>query len=196
MEHVFVTLQHLLKDTTVTTFIKHFDDRRIYQYDEFFLLDQDRINRLFKSNLEELASDITLTPEDIDLETTKVVAMTIDGDFVLGSDSQVVVVPNTMVKADVETFDMPVIDFFVNYEEQTLQSAIIPTYTTSDASEEEISETIGSSQEQVEEEIKQEPVDATRSTEEQTTESVDSTKHATPAPKSKPSLLAKLFGRK
>lgn len=199
MEHVFVTLQHLLKDTTVTTFIKHFDDRRIYQYNEFFLLDQDRINRLFRSNLEELASDITLNTTDFDLEAIKVVAMTIDGDFILASDSQVFVVPNTMVRADVETFDMPVIDFFVSYEEHTLSSAIIPTYEGGNLSETETKiEPPSSESTNLQKESDQEEGESsiTPSIESSRIQSPEIASKTPTPPKSKPSLLARLFGKK
>lgn len=195
MEHVFVTLQHLLKDTTVTTFVKHFDDRRIYQYNEFFLLDQDRINRLFKTNLEELASEITLTPTDFDLEVVKVVAMTIDGDFILASDSQVFVVPNTMVKADVETFDMPVIDFFVSYEEHTLSSSIIPTYESSELSE--TIDTANNDDRLAHEETSQiKPESSHQSKEPLQSESQEVVSTTTTTPKQKKGLLARLFGKK
>lgn len=126
MQQVFVTLQHLLKDKTVSTFIKHFDDRRIFQYDDYFLLDQERIVRLFNTNVEELQSEITLTPGYFDADT-KVVAMTIDGDFILANNHRTYVVPKSLIKADIETYDLPLIGFFVKYEEQQLNSTILPT---------------------------------------------------------------------
>lgn len=126
MQQVFVTLQHLLKDKTVNTFIKHFDDRRIFQYDDYFLLDQDRIVRLFNANVVALQSEITITPDYFDSDT-KVVAMTIDGDFILANDQRTYVIPKNLVKADIEVFERPLIDFFVDYEEQHLNSTILPT---------------------------------------------------------------------
>lgn len=136
MQQVFVTLQHLLKDKTVTTFIKHFDDRRIFQYDDYFLLDQERIVRLFNTNVAELQSDITLTPDFFD-SATKVVAMTIDGDFILANDQRTYVIPKNLVKADLEIFELPLIDFFVQYEEQQLNSTILPTATLPEGADEE-----------------------------------------------------------
>lgn len=127
MLQIFVTLQHLLKDQKVETFIKHFDDRRIFQYGDYFLLDQERIQRLFKTNLTALQSEITLSEDYFDEQTTKVVAMTIDGDFILANDQRTYVVPRTLVKADLEVYEMPVIDFFVAYETHELNSNIIPS---------------------------------------------------------------------
>lgn len=137
MQQVFVTLQYLLKDKTVATFIKHFDDRRIFQYDDYFLLDQERIVRLFESNLKALQSEITIEPDFFD-ETTKVVAMTIDGDFILANDQRTYVLPKTLIKADLEVFDMALIDFFVQYEEQSLQSTILPMAALPEGADEEI----------------------------------------------------------
>lgn len=126
MQQVFVTLQYLLKDKRVDTFIKHFDDRRIFQYDDYFLLDQERITRLFSTNLKQLQSDITIPTDFFDSQTTKVVAMTIDGDFILANDQRTYVIPKNMIKADLEVFELPLIDFFVRYEEQELNSNILP----------------------------------------------------------------------
>ncbi len=137
MQQVFVTLQHLLKDKTVDTFIKHFDDRRIFQYDDYFLLDQERIVRIFNSNIVELQSDITLSPDYFD-PATKVVAMTIDGDFILANDQRTYVIPKSLVTSDIEVFELPLIDFFVDYEEQQLNSTILPTATLPEGDDEAI----------------------------------------------------------
>lgn len=142
MLQLFVTLQHLLKDEKVTTFIKHFDDRRIFQYGDYFLLDQERIQRIFQSNVSALASDITIGSDYFDTQTTKVVAMTIDGDFILASDQRTYVVPRTMIKADLEVYEMPVIDFFIAYETHELHSfSIPPAPVLPDSPEQEAEET-------------------------------------------------------
>ena len=142
MTQLFETLQHFFKDQKVETFIHYFDDRRIFQYADFFLLDQARIKRLLQQNIAALASDITVTAAD--LADKHVVAMTIDGDFILASDSETLVLPRTLVKADLETFDVPVLTFFIQYETGQLPSNILPDVpqmaTTSETSEASTSE--------------------------------------------------------
>lgn len=128
MEQVFIVLQYRIADKKVTTFINYFDERRIFQYDDYFLLDQARIKRLFLNNVAHLASEVTLSPDFLTEEGAEVVAMTIDGDFILANDHQTFVIPKSFMTADIEVFPQAVIDFFVAYEEQTLVSHTLPTY--------------------------------------------------------------------
>ncbi|MGX7059423.1 hypothetical protein [Vagococcus humatus] len=127
MEQLFTTIQYRLPDKKVATFLNYLDQRCITQYDNFFIFTQEQINHSFQTAIEGLVSEITISKDYLQLHHLTLVSMTIDGDFILGNDSETYVIESTLIEADIEKHPVTVIDFFVSYENQTLQSQLIPT---------------------------------------------------------------------
>lgn len=127
MEQLFTTIQYRLPDKKVATFLNYLDQRCITQYDNFFIFTPEQINRSFQAAIEGLVSDITISNDYLQLHRLTLVSMTIDGDFILANDSETYVIESTLIEVDIEKHPVTVIDFFVAYENQTLQSQLIPT---------------------------------------------------------------------
>lgn len=83
----------------------------------------------FEQNVNYLASDETISSEEI-LNWKEngflIVAQTIDGDYIAGTLDQTLVIPISLYKSDMEIYDFQLPDFFINYTNGTLGSAILP----------------------------------------------------------------------
>lgn len=94
---------------------------------------------IFSSDLEEqfeqsvafLSSAETLTLDDLkewQANEFLVVAQTIDGDYIAGTKDQTFVIPVSLYTSDIESFDLFLSDFFIDYSTQKIHSSILPTY--------------------------------------------------------------------
>lgn len=121
----FIELKELLPDESVHTFLNTLQTVGDDQEDPFFLFSQNLITRRFKQSAEQLAGPMTVEEDDFP-EDTHVLAMTIDGDFILASDHYVYVVGKNLIADDIEVYDLSPIDFFVAFEHNQLASHILP----------------------------------------------------------------------
>lgn len=95
---------------------------------------------IFSQNAEEhfeqavsyLASDETISLKDV-VEWQKdlflVVAQTIDGDYIAGTVNQTFVIPVSLYKSDIETYNLFLSDFFTAYTEGTIESTVLPKFS-------------------------------------------------------------------
>ncbi|MGX7244309.1 hypothetical protein ACWOC1_05615 [Enterococcus quebecensis] len=86
----------------------------------------------FEVNVDCLATDETITLEDISRwkeDSFLVVAQTIDGDYIAGTPNQTFVIPVSLFKIDIETYDLFLSDFFIEYINGALNSSILPQIT-------------------------------------------------------------------
>ncbi|MBP2966805.1 hypothetical protein, partial [Acinetobacter baumannii] len=79
---------------------------------------------------EELLSNIDFLDDSTlwateDLTDYKVIAKTIDNDFILSDDTTVLVVPAHLNKSDSEVFQMPICQFLFKFEEKSLNTDIL-----------------------------------------------------------------------
>ncbi|MDA9470101.1 hypothetical protein [Enterococcus sp. 5H] len=95
---------------------------------------------IFSQNAEEhfeqavsyLASDETISLKDV-VEWQKdlflVVAQTIDGDYIAGTVNQTFVIPVSLYKSDIETYNLFLSEFFTAYTEGTIESTVLPKFS-------------------------------------------------------------------
>lgn len=121
----FLTIKDLLPDKSVHTFLNYITQTELIDDLDFFLFDQATINRRFQIQSKNLASEITVKADDFP-EDTHVIAMTIDGDYILASNHYVYVVSKNLIAEDIEVYDLTPIDFFVAFEANMLASHILP----------------------------------------------------------------------
>ncbi|QIL46941.1 hypothetical protein G7081_07550 [Vagococcus coleopterorum] len=121
----FITIKEVLPDESIHTFLNFISNTDLLEDFDFFLFDQEMVNRRFKTSVKNLASEMTVQEEDFP-EDTHVVAMTIDGDFILASNHYVYVVTKNLIAEDIEVYDLTPIDFFVAFEANMLASTILP----------------------------------------------------------------------
>lgn len=122
----FITIKELLPDTSVHTFLDYITQTEIIDDLDFFTFDPANNHRRFHSAIAGLNSEMTVKAEDFP-EDTHVIAITIDGDYILASNHYVYVVTKNLIAEDIEVYDLTPIDFFVAFEANQLASHILPT---------------------------------------------------------------------
>lgn len=83
----------------------------------------------FEETIQYLASDETISLADLSLWQEHgflVVAQTIDGDYIAGTNEQTFVIPVSLYKTDIEVYDLFLSDFFIAYFNNSLTSSILP----------------------------------------------------------------------
>ncbi|EOL45996.1 hypothetical protein [Enterococcus caccae] len=83
----------------------------------------------FEQAIQYLASDDTISLDDLSNWKESgflVVAQTIDGDYIAGTNEQTFVIPVSLYKADIESYQLKLPDFFIAYTNKTIISSILP----------------------------------------------------------------------
>jgi hypothetical protein len=96
--------------------------------DSLFVFSE-QIEAQFEQNLAFLASAETISPADVDVwkqQDFRVVAQTIDGDYIAGTLDQTFIIPTSLYKSDIEIHSLFLSDFFVDYANHSLESALLP----------------------------------------------------------------------
>ncbi|MHC5227430.1 hypothetical protein ACYSNW_04030 [Enterococcus sp. LJL99] len=96
--------------------------------DDFFTFSP-TINSQFKKNCGFLASEETISESDLlswQNEDFLVVAQTIDGDYIAGTKKETMIIPASLYRSDIESFDLPLCDFFIAYYKGKITSTILP----------------------------------------------------------------------
>lgn len=87
------------------------------------------IEKQFEQNVQYLSSDKTVSLDDLSNwkeHNFLVVAQTIDGDYIAGTTKQTFVIPMSLYKSDIESYDLFLSDFFIAYENGSIHSSILP----------------------------------------------------------------------
>ncbi|MEI5992014.1 hypothetical protein [Enterococcus crotali] len=87
------------------------------------------VEEQFEQAIQYLASEDTISLDD--LSSWKkcgflVVAQTIDGDYIAGTNGQTFVIPVSLYKEDIERYPLSLPDFFIAYTDHTIVSSILP----------------------------------------------------------------------
>ncbi|EOH99105.1 hypothetical protein UAY_01882 [Enterococcus moraviensis ATCC BAA-383] len=101
------------------------------QNEDAVVIFNQNLEEQFEQNVQYLASDETISLEDISTWQEKeflVVAQTIDGDYIAGTTEQTFVIPVSLYKADIETYNLFLTDFFIDYTTHKIDSSILPGY--------------------------------------------------------------------
>ncbi|MGX7150597.1 hypothetical protein [Enterococcus ureasiticus] len=91
------------------------------------------VEEQFEQNVQYLASDETISLDDLSIWKEHgflVVAQTIDGDYIAGTMEQTFVIPVSLYKSDIESYDLFLSDFFIAYTNRTIHSQILPAMNT------------------------------------------------------------------
>lgn len=107
--------------TTVLTYEQKEDDVIIFSQ---------TIEERFEQAITYLSSESTISLKDLTQwkeNNFLVVAQTIDGDYIAGNISQTFIIPVSLYKADIETYELFLSDFFVDYSSGLIDSTILPT---------------------------------------------------------------------
>ena len=86
----------------------------------------------FEQAVSYLASDETISMKDIkewQKDRFLVVAQTIDGDYIAGTVNQTFVIPVSLYKSDIETYDLFLSEFFIEYTEGAIESTVLPKFS-------------------------------------------------------------------
>lgn len=119
--------EHLI-DNQPTTFLNAVLAQTT-EKDAFFIFSQASESQ-FEQNLQYLLSDETISLQELlnwKIKGFLIVAQTIDGDYVAGTESQTFIIPVSLYKSDIEIYDMPLGEFFSNYSRGTINSTILPS---------------------------------------------------------------------
>ncbi|MTD41745.1 hypothetical protein GIX45_24575 [Erwinia sp. CPCC 100877] len=123
----FQTIKEKIPQNDPQTFLTYVLEE-VQKDDELFVFSSS-IKEQFEQNCQFLASAETVSSDDLahwQTEGFLVVAQTIDGDYIAGTTTQTFVIPVSLYKADIETYDLFLTDFFIAYEKGTLSSKILP----------------------------------------------------------------------
>lgn len=99
------------------------------QDEESTIIFSQTIEEQFEQNVHYLASDDTISLDDLSNWSEQeflVVAQTIDGDYIAGTTEQSFVIPVSLYKSDIETYDLVLSDFFIAYTNNLICSSILP----------------------------------------------------------------------
>ncbi|MBO0473216.1 hypothetical protein IGL98_001551 [Enterococcus sp. DIV0840] len=91
------------------------------------------VEEQFEQNVQYLASDETISLDDLSIWKEHgflVVAKTIDGDYIAGTMEQTFVIPVSLYKSDIESYDLFLSDFFIDYTNGIINSEILPKMNT------------------------------------------------------------------
>lgn len=130
MSTLFNTVQYRLPDKDIQTFLSYIEERKLFQYLDYFLLDRQRFFPQFQEEMTYLASDTTISQAFLDAHHYHVVSRTIDGDYLAANNQQVVVIPKSFHLNDLEYFNMPMIDFWVALEKGEIDSQFLPDFSS------------------------------------------------------------------
>ncbi|EOH92279.1 hypothetical protein UAW_03264 [Enterococcus haemoperoxidus ATCC BAA-382] len=99
------------------------------QDEESTIIFSQTIEEQFEQNVHYLASDDTISLDDLSNWSEQeflVVAQTIDGDYIAGTTEQSFVIPVSLYKSDIETYDLFLSDFFIAHTNNLICSSILP----------------------------------------------------------------------
>ncbi|MCB5955125.1 hypothetical protein [Enterococcus sp. CWB-B31] len=97
--------------------------------DDPFFVFQMNIEEIFETSINFLSSEETLSMEEVnDWKEADflVVCQTIDGDFIGGNKEETFVIPQSLYKTDIEIYPYFLSDFFIAYEDGTIESPTLP----------------------------------------------------------------------
>ncbi|MGX7024184.1 hypothetical protein [Vagococcus hydrophili] len=120
---MFKELETELKTAEPKDFLTLLKEKEISDYKGYLLFNLTNIESNFYQNLEFLKDDDIWLQEE--LKDYAIVAQTIDNDYVLATDTSVLVIPYSLNKKDSEFFELSSIDFFIQLEEKNLNSNIL-----------------------------------------------------------------------
>lgn len=108
---------------SATEFLDILKAQKITHFNEYLLFDVTNMAKNFSQNLEFLKDDGIWTEKE--LENYQLIAQTIDNDFILSNDQNILVIPSSFHHDDSEIFEVTIWQFFESFEDQTLDSHIL-----------------------------------------------------------------------
>lgn len=125
METIMTKLKQLLTSSDPHCFLQAVAQCQMQEYEEYFLFATPKRERDFISAVDFLSSPETFSLSDY--QNWVLIAQTIDGDYLLANDQQTMILPVSLYRSDIEMIDLPIVDFFIRYDEGKIQSHILAT---------------------------------------------------------------------
>ena len=119
----FKELATLAQNDSVEEFQKILKENQIRDFNDYLLFDLTNMAKNFQQNLLFLSDDSIWTTDELSDYT--LVAQTIDNDYILATQNQVLVIPSSLNRSDSEFFDESIWSFLEKLEEKRLISQII-----------------------------------------------------------------------
>lgn len=123
----FEKIKQSLPDNRPLSLLKVLEQNGITNYDELLIFKN--ADQPFREAVRFLASPETIAAADLTQWSAvdcHVIAQTIDGDYLAGTESVTFVIPSSLYKSDIERYDLPLIDFLIQYTSGQLSSKILP----------------------------------------------------------------------
>lgn len=118
-------LKQLLPSTDPKCFLQAAAQCQMKEYEDYFFFATPKRERDFLAAIHFLASPETFSVSDY--QKWVLIAQTIDGDYLLADDQQTMILPVSLYRSDIELIDLPIVDFFIQYDNQQIQSNILAT---------------------------------------------------------------------
>lgn len=125
MSTYFKEVANDLLDNTPEHFLTIIKRLNIIDKEEFFIFQTPTLEDNFYQSLIYLADDDIWTKEE--LADFVLVAQTIDNDYILANQTQTLIIPYSFYKRDSEYYELPIGEFFKEYENHQIQSTILPS---------------------------------------------------------------------
>lgn len=123
-------LQPLRDDSSPAEFLDFLSAQSLESLDDFFIFSGSDGYKQFIEAIDFLHSNATLSQEDLGSLKAQpgfhYICQTIDGDYLLATSEQVLVVPSSLNKTDIERYALSIVPFFLKYEDGSLSSKILP----------------------------------------------------------------------
>ena len=117
-------LYQLDTDRTTTSLLNLLKEKHVAHLNEYLLFNLDgKMKEELTQNIQYLSDDGLWTESE--LISYEVVAKTIDNEFILSNDTQVLVIPSHLNKVDSEIFDLSIWSFLCQFEEKNLATTIL-----------------------------------------------------------------------
>lgn len=123
----FEEIKQNLPDNRPRTLLQTFTQHGLTNYQELLIFGD--YDQAFQKAVRFLASPETVSESDLAQWAAAdfhVISQSIDGDYVAGTESETLIIPSSLYKNDIEHYQLPLIDFLIQYTEGQISSKILP----------------------------------------------------------------------
>lgn len=123
---MFKSIEEKIKSLTPVELLSFLKENQIQTINDYLLFNLNQIEQEFYQNLDFLKAPAIWTKDE--LLSFTVVGKTIDNDYILATEKQVLVIPYSLNKEDSEIFDLSIGDFLIAFENKSLPTKILALY--------------------------------------------------------------------
>lgn len=123
---MFKSIEEKIKNLTPVELLSFLKENQIQTINDYLLFNLNQMEQEFYQNLDFLKAPTIWTKDE--LLSFTVVGKTIDNDYILATEKQVLVIPYSLNKEDSEIFDLSIGDFLIAFENKSLPTKILALY--------------------------------------------------------------------